>query len=221
MLPEHISSKEQSFREALSLAKNILILASASLSAASEIPTFRDGGGMWRSLYAMSLATPDEFNADPSLVWKIYHYWRSIALSAQPNDAHHIISKLHEDCSHAICLALAAADESFQTIQDAGTINRAIPLEELPCYGKCGALACLDVVWFGEKPYHIDEINMLVYKADMILVCPASMFAYCVKRRGRKVGVFNLESTLQDAAADFAFTGACEIVLPSLSLELV
>ncbi|KAI3604065.1 sirtuin 5 [Moniliophthora roreri] len=273
MPPEHISSKEQSFREALSLAGNILILAGAGLSAASGIPTFRDGGGMWRSLDATSLATPDAFNADPSLVWKIYHYWRSIALSAQPNDAHHIISKLlvpeylkkvapkakschlvtqnvdglstsaflshsaelntktkkaaiprtsivemhgrlfdvnctqsecgysREDRSRAICPALAAADESFQTIQDAGTINRAIPLEELPRCGKCGALARPGVVWFGEKPYHVDEINMLVYKADMILVIgtsstvhPASTFAYRVKRRGGKVAIFNLQS---------------------------
>ncbi|ESK96261.1 sirtuin 5 [Moniliophthora roreri MCA 2997] len=273
MPPEHISSKEQSFREALSLAENILILAGAGLSAAS------DGDGMWRSLDATSFATPDAFNADPSLVWQFYHYRRSIALSAQPNDAHHIISKLlvpeylkkvapkakschlvtqnvdglsttsivemhgrlfdvnctqsecgysREDRSRAICPALAAADESFQTIQDAGTINRAIPLEELPRCGKCGALARPGVVWFGEKPYHVDEINMLVYKADMILVIgtsstvrPASTFAYRVKRRGGKVAIFNLESTPQDAAADFAFTGACEVVLPSLFPELV
>ncbi|KAI3612691.1 sirtuin 5 [Moniliophthora roreri] len=248
----------------------------------------------------MSLATLDAFNADPSLVWQFYYYWRSIALSAQPNDAHHIISKLlvpkylkkvapkakschlvmqnvdelstlafllhsaelntktkkaaiprtsivemhgrlfdvnctqsecgysHEDHSCAICPALAAADESFQTIQDTGTINRAIPLEELPCCGKCGALAHLGVVCFGKKPYHIDEIHMLVYKANMILVIgtsstvhPALMFAYCVKRQGGKVAIFNLESTLQDAAADFAFTGAYEVVLPFLFLELV
>uniref|UniRef100_A0A0W0F6I2 Putative DHS-like NAD/FAD-binding domain-containing protein n=1 Tax=Moniliophthora roreri TaxID=221103 RepID=A0A0W0F6I2_MONRR len=79
-----------------------------------------------------------------------------------------------EDRSRAICPALAAADESFQTIQDAGTINRAIPLKELPRCGKCGALARPGVVWFGEKPYHVDEINMLVYKADMILVIGTS-----------------------------------------------
>uniref|UniRef100_A0A0W0FDL0 Putative DHS-like NAD/FAD-binding domain-containing protein n=1 Tax=Moniliophthora roreri TaxID=221103 RepID=A0A0W0FDL0_MONRR len=55
----------------------------------------------------------------------------------------------------------------------------------------------------------------------MFQVHPALMFAYCVKRQGGKVAIFNLESTLQDAAADFAFTGAYEVVLPSLFLELV
>uniref|UniRef100_A0A0W0FEG7 Uncharacterized protein n=1 Tax=Moniliophthora roreri TaxID=221103 RepID=A0A0W0FEG7_MONRR len=37
MPPEHILSRRQSFREALSLAENILILAGAGLSAASEM----------------------------------------------------------------------------------------------------------------------------------------------------------------------------------------
>uniref|UniRef100_A0A0W0FEG6 Uncharacterized protein n=1 Tax=Moniliophthora roreri TaxID=221103 RepID=A0A0W0FEG6_MONRR len=46
MPPEHILSRRQSFREALSLAENILILAGAGLSAASGILKFRDGGGM-------------------------------------------------------------------------------------------------------------------------------------------------------------------------------
>jgi NAD-dependent deacetylase sirtuin 5 len=31
---------------------------------------------MWRSLNAISLATPEAFNANPSLVWQFYHYRR-------------------------------------------------------------------------------------------------------------------------------------------------
>jgi NAD+-dependent protein deacetylase sirtuin 5 len=31
---------------------------------------------MWRSLNAMSLATPEAFAQDPSLVWQFYHYRR-------------------------------------------------------------------------------------------------------------------------------------------------
>jgi NAD-dependent SIR2 family protein deacetylase len=40
------------------------------------IPTFRGAGGMWRTLDAMSLATPEAFSRDPSLVWQFYHYRR-------------------------------------------------------------------------------------------------------------------------------------------------
>ena len=30
------------------------------------------------------------------------------------------------------------------------------------------------VVWFGEKPYHLDEINLLVFKADLCIVIGTS-----------------------------------------------
>jgi len=38
----------------------------------------------------------------------------------------------------------------------------------------CGALARPGVVWFDEKPYKLDEINSLVYKADLCLVIGTS-----------------------------------------------
>ncbi len=82
------------FRDALRSSKNIVVIAGAGLSAASGahpipclivvahvniegIPTFRDGGGMWRSLDATSLATPTAFKENPSLVWQFYHYRRT------------------------------------------------------------------------------------------------------------------------------------------------
>ncbi|KAG6906783.1 hypothetical protein DXG01_012116 [Tephrocybe rancida] len=58
------------------------------------IPTFRNGGGMWRSLDALSLATPEAFAKNPSLVWQFYHYRRAKALAAKPNDAHKLLAKL-------------------------------------------------------------------------------------------------------------------------------
>ncbi len=83
------------FRESFRKSKHIVIVAGAGLSAASGkdapygqlfgdlfiifegIPTFRDGGGMWRSLDATALATPEAFQANPSLVWQFYHYRRT------------------------------------------------------------------------------------------------------------------------------------------------
>ena len=82
------------FRDALRSSKYIIVIAGAGLSAASGthfvyhpnenadlglegIPTFRDGGGMWRSLDATSLATPEAFKENPSLVWQFYHYRRT------------------------------------------------------------------------------------------------------------------------------------------------
>ncbi|KAJ7460989.1 NAD-dependent protein deacylase [Mycena galericulata] len=67
---------------------NIIAVCGAGLSAASGIPTFRGAGGMWRKYDAMSLATPEAFEDNPSLVWQFYHYRREAARKAHPNSAH-------------------------------------------------------------------------------------------------------------------------------------
>ncbi|KNZ75382.1 NAD-dependent deacetylase sirtuin-5 [Termitomyces sp. J132] len=86
------SADVQEFRKVLQASQHIVVVAGAGLSAASGIPTFRDGGGLWRSLDVTSLATPEAFGANPSLVWQFYHYLR--ALSAIPNNAHKLLAKM-------------------------------------------------------------------------------------------------------------------------------
>ncbi|TFY53563.1 hypothetical protein EVG20_g10057 [Dentipellis fragilis] len=299
------SERSATFRDAFRTSKHIVVIAGAGLSAASGIPTFRDGGGMWRSLDSTALATPEAFEANPSLVWQFYHYRRTKVLAAKANPAHKIIAKMsiraqlkkvapaaktfhlvtqnvdrlsvdtlndpltdkpsatiesnasdkklravfpnsilemhgrifdvrctacehcEEDRNDPLCPALGAADASFNDYTDAGTKEINIPLEQLPRCRACGALARPGVVWFGEKPYHLDEINSIVYKADMCLVIgtsstvrPASTYAYRVQRHGGKVAVFNLDPSETDERADFVFRGGCETTLPSLFPEL-
>ncbi|KAI1789337.1 DHS-like NAD/FAD-binding domain-containing protein [Ganoderma leucocontextum] len=303
------------FRGSFRKSKHIVVVAGAGLSAASGIPTFRDGGGMWRSLDATALATPEAFQTNPSLVWQFYHYRRSKTLQAKPNAAHEILAKLsvrkymhkvapeaksfhlvtqnvdrlstlalqslsdrlaliptpetgtntqseiaaarrlppttfpnsilemhgricdvqctqcdyrQEDVSDPLCPALGAADASFQDYHDAGSKEMNIPPEHLPRCPACGALARPGVVWFGEKPYHLDEVNSIVYKADMCLVIgtsstvrPASTYAYRVQRHGGKVAVFNLDPSEKDEQADFVFRGSCETILPKIFPEVV
>ena len=55
-----------------------------------------------------------------------------------------------------------------------GTKEIDIPLKELPRCPACHALARPGVVWFGETPYQLSEINCLVFKADMCLVVGTS-----------------------------------------------
>ena len=117
-----------SFPDAVRKSQHIVVVAGAGLSAASRsvssvalaarvelISIDRNinfhGGGTWRSLDAISLATSSTFQWDPSLVWKFYHYRRVVkqidlsymyslllsahrALQAQPNAAHMSLAKL-------------------------------------------------------------------------------------------------------------------------------
>ncbi|ODH45284.1 hypothetical protein ACO22_00162 [Paracoccidioides brasiliensis] len=82
------------FSEYLRGSKNVMALLGAGLSAASGLPTFRGAGGLWRSHYVTSLATPEAFQSKPALVWQFYSYRRHMALKAQPNKAHFALAAL-------------------------------------------------------------------------------------------------------------------------------
>ncbi|KAI4133545.1 MAG: hypothetical protein LQ347_002137 [Umbilicaria vellea] len=95
----------ESFSAYLQSSDRILALLGAGLSASSGLPTFRGAGGLWRSHDAMSLATPEAFNADPALVWQFYSYRRHMALQARPNRAHLALAELAKRKEHFVTLS--------------------------------------------------------------------------------------------------------------------
>ena len=84
----------ESFTVHLKSSTRILALLGAGLSASSGLPTFRGAGGLWRCHDAISLATPEAFQDDPTLVWQFYSYRRHMALQAKPNKAHFALAEL-------------------------------------------------------------------------------------------------------------------------------
>ncbi|KAF9534395.1 DHS-like NAD/FAD-binding domain-containing protein [Crepidotus variabilis] len=129
-----------------------------------------------------------------------------------------------ETCGHIefnlsspICQGLAGAEILFEN----GVINPIVDEEQLPRCSKCGSLARPGVVWFGEEPHKLAEVDEIVKSADFCLVIgtsssvyPAAGYAYQVKDNGGKVALFNLEKTDSDRKADFRFLGPCEEFLP-------
>ncbi|XP_064640724.1 NAD-dependent protein deacylase-like [Lineus longissimus] len=87
------SSDMAAFREHFGKAKHIVCLSGAGVSADSGVPTFRGAGGYWRKWQAQRLATPEAFEADPSLVWEFYHYRREVMKSKFPNAGHVAIAE--------------------------------------------------------------------------------------------------------------------------------
>lgn len=88
------NDKIADFHSHLLKSRRICALLGAGLSASSGLPTFRGAGGLWRTHDAISLATPEAFRADPSLVWTFYSYRRHMALNAKPNRAHLALAEL-------------------------------------------------------------------------------------------------------------------------------
>ncbi|KAG7210361.1 hypothetical protein KM043_011896 [Ampulex compressa] len=64
----------------------------SGISAESGVPTFRGTGGFWRKYQAQTLATPEAFMANPSLVWEFYEYRRDLVSKVTPNKAHEAIA---------------------------------------------------------------------------------------------------------------------------------
>lgn len=74
------------------------------------------------------------------------------------------------DFSSPICPALAGTEE----LVEAGSVETDVPLDQLPRCSKCGALARPGVVWFGEQPHYLNDIDTLVDRAELCLVLGTS-----------------------------------------------
>ena len=91
-----ISSCRASFSKILHEAQKVVVITGAGVSAESNIPTFRGAGGYWRRYEATSLATPEAFRSNPSLVWEFYHYRRELVRKCSPNNGHKALALLEQ-----------------------------------------------------------------------------------------------------------------------------
>ncbi|TFK62936.1 DHS-like NAD/FAD-binding domain-containing protein [Pluteus cervinus] len=139
------------------------------------------------------------------------------------------------------CTSCRATRKTFEPIlaasladvgDDPSAPKKVIPVEKLPkCggdhwngsnrYGNCGGLLRPDVVWFGEVPPLMGEIQRKLTWCDLLIIVgssftvhPAAGFATQVKKSGGKIAVFNLERCSGDEDVDFLFQGDCSETLP-------
>ncbi|KAJ3041615.1 NAD-dependent protein deacylase sirtuin-5, mitochondrial [Rhizophlyctis rosea] len=100
------------FQKALAVAKNVVVLTGAGVSAESGVPTFRGAGGFWRKFDATKLATPTAFKQNPSRTWVFYHYRRDIVSKVHTNPAHRAIAALEQ----SICTSSDPTPRSFTLV---------------------------------------------------------------------------------------------------------
>ena len=88
------TSPIEAARSIVRAAERLVVFTGAGVSAESGVPTFRGAGGMWNSLRAEDLATPEAFARDPRLVWEWYAWRRGLVARCAPNAAHLAIARL-------------------------------------------------------------------------------------------------------------------------------
>jgi NAD-dependent deacetylase len=193
---------------------NIVILTGAGISAESGISTFRDTNGLWETHRFEDVASPNAFRKDPTTVHRFYNQRRAQLKSVFPNPAHIALAELERAWTTKgdFLLVTQNVDDLHERAGSKQMIHMHGELRKIKCSlcksthyheedagidlkcMKCGALGAMrpDVVWFGEVPYRMDDINTAIEAADIFVaigtsgvVYPAASFAKEAKFNGR------------------------------------
>lgn len=173
----------------------IVVISGAGISAASGIRTFRDNDGLWEEYDVYDVATPEAWAANPELVQRFYNERRKQLLSVKPNGGHLAIADLEEIANVTIVTQnvddLHERGGSSNVLHLHGELKKAqssinadliydIDGWELKMGDLCalGSQLRPHVVWFGEAVPKMVEAEILVEKADLVIVVGTSLNVY-------------------------------------------
>ena len=224
----------------------IVILTGAGISAESGLGTFRDRGGLWTQYDLSEVATPEGFAQNPGKVHDFYNARRANAAEAAPNSAHFALARLAREHPGEVVLVTQNVDDLHERAgQDAihmhGALARAkcaacgvrwrAPLEmsaDDPC-PTCSMTATRpDIVWFGEIPEFMEEIDGHLMSADLFVaigtsgqVYPAAGFVAEAARAGAATLEINLEPSDVAGLFDAQRIGPASEVVPAWVEEML
>lgn len=228
--------------------KNLVILTGAGISAESGIRTFRDQDGLWEDHRIEDVATPEAFARNPQLVQRFYNLRRAQMKDPKvaPNAAHLALAELEAQWEGEFLLVTQNVDSlhdragSKNLLHMHGRLDRVFCLfcdehfawtedlaanENCPHCNKPGGVRP-DIVWFGEMPYHLDEIYQALERADFFIsigtsgnVYPAAGFVQ-LAWKARKIEV-NMKGTEISQAFDEHLVGPASEQVPQLVSDLL
>ncbi len=201
---------------------NIVILTGAGVSAESGIDTFRAGTNgqpsLWEQHRIEDVATPEAYARDPDLVLRFYDMRRAAIQTKAPNPAHLALARLDAAWPGHVTIVTQNVDDLHERAGAHGVIHMhgehlsawcatcdtrtrwTGPLAGRPPCPACAAPTLRpDIVWFGEIPYRMDDIQAALAGADLFVsigtsgaVYPAAGFV----RLARELGAATLELNL-------------------------
>ena len=201
------------------MVENIVILTGAGISAESGLATLRDKGGLWDRYDLREVATPEGFASNPGLVHDFYNGRRANCREALPNPAHDALARLEREHSGDVVIVTQNIDDlhersgSRKVWHMHGEILKALCARcgsrwpapprmnaDDPC-PECGEPATRpDVVWFGEIPYFMEDIQAALDRCQLFVsvgtsgeVYPAAGFAVEAAMAGARTLHLNME----------------------------
>jgi NAD-dependent deacetylase len=229
---------------------SIVVLTGAGVSADSGVATFRGAGGLWEGHRLEDVATPEAWRRDPRLVWRFYQLRRAALRTVGPNAAHRALAAFEPRCAAAgvgVTLITQNVDDLHEragsrplhmhgellklrceacgaTFVDTTSHD---PERYVPCVA-CGAPRVrVDVVWFGEMPYFMGEIETALASCTHFVaigtsgvVYPAAGLLAAARNRGAKTYVQSLDEPENLHPRDVFRPGRAAEVVPALLEEL-
>lgn len=229
--------------------RNIVVLTGAGISAESGVATFRDNDGLWEQHRIEDVATPEAFARNPDLVQSFYNKRRAQLHTVDPNDAHKALARLQQELDGEVTIVTQNVDNLHERggadnvihmhgelvkvrCRACATVHNWIKdcTQETPC-PSCGRTQALrpHIVWFGEMPFHMEEIAEKLETCDLFIsvgtsgnVYPAAGFVMSVQEYGR---AHTIEVNLEPSEGTSMFAerrhGKAGELLPQLVDELL
>ena len=203
---------------------SIVVLTGAGISEESGIKTFRATDGLWEEHSIDQVATPEGFYSNPKLVHNFYNARRQKLVSSdvRPNAAHRALADFEKESEASVLLVTQNIDNLHERANSKNVRHmhgellkmRCIKSDQIftieddlddktrcACCNKVGNLRP-HVVWFGEIPFFMDEIDLALKNCDYFIaigtsgnVYPAAGFYQTAKNAGAHTVELNLKAT--------------------------
>lgn len=228
----------------------VVVLTGAGISRESGLDTFRDRGGIWDRVSLEDVATPEGFARDPDRVNDFYDGLRRRLAdpAVRPNPAHAALARLEAEWPDEVVVVTQNVDDLHERAGSRSVIHMHGELARVRCVAcgegrahrgdvpKEGACFCdragglrPDIVWFGEMPFRMEEIEAALGRCATFLavgtsgsVYPAAGFVAEVRRRGGVRTVeFNVEPSETAHLFDERRAGPAGTTVPAFVDELL
>lgn len=227
--------------------RNIVILTGAGISAESGLATFRGPDGLWEGHRVEDVCTPLALERDPVLVHRFYDERRAKLADVSPNPAHEALAALDAAWPGDLLIVTQNVDDLHERAGAKRLIHMHGELQSALC-ARCGravrweaalppATICTgcgsaslrpDIVFFGEMPYRMDEIDEALARADLFVSVGTSGAVYPAAgyvQTARHYGARTIELNLDPSAGSFYFEetrlGLASLLVPELVQQLL
>ncbi len=224
-----------------------MVLTGAGISAERGLATFRGPGGLWEGHKVEDICTPEALAADPELVHDFYDKRRESLRFVEPNAAHRALAELDANWPGELSLVTQNVDDlheragSRRLIHMHGALHSALCAacsdtilwkESLPPEAICPSCGMPklrpDIVFFGEMPYRMEEIENALERADLFVsigtsgaVYPAAGFVQIARMAGVHTVELNLEPSNGSAYFDETHFGLASAMVPAFTASLL